>query len=53
VLEGDRVDVLVEDEGDGDDEIEDVETLGAKVERQDLDGVRDDEGCEGDTRHEE
>ena len=32
VLESDRVDVLVEDEREGDDEVENIETLGAQVE---------------------
>ena len=32
MLESDRVDVLVEDESEGDDEVENIETLGAQVE---------------------
>ena len=32
VLKGDRVGVLVEDECEGDDEAENIETLGAQVE---------------------
>jgi hypothetical protein len=39
VLQSDWIDVLVEDEGDGDDEVKDVEALGAKVVRQNLNGV--------------
>ena len=46
----DRVDVLVEDEGQRDDEVEDVEALGTECERQDFDRVRDDERREGETR---
>ena len=42
-IEGDGVDVLVENKGDGDDEVEDVETLGTETVWQDLDGVHDDE----------
>jgi hypothetical protein len=53
MLESDRIDILVEDEGDGDHEVEDVEALSAKVERQNLNGVRDDERCKGETKHEE
>lgn len=43
VLQRDRVHVLVEDERDGDREVEHVEALGAQRERQDLDRVRHDE----------
>jgi hypothetical protein len=50
VVEGDRVDVLVKDERRGNDKVEDIETLGAKVEWQNLNGVRNDERCKGDTR---
>ena len=42
-IEGDRVDVLVEDERDRNDEVEDVETLSTKAVWQDLDSVHDDE----------
>jgi len=45
--EGDRVNVLVEDEGEGDDEVENVETLGTNRVGQDFDGVGDDERGEG------
>ena len=45
-----RVDVLVEDERDGNDEVEDVETLRTKTVRENLDSVHDDEGCECKTR---
>ena len=47
--ESDGVDVLVEDEGAGDHEVEDRETLGTQVEGQDLDGVGDDERAVRDT----
>ena len=50
--ECDGVDVLVEDEGAGDHEVEDREALGAQVEGQDLDGVGDDERAVRDTRSE-
>ena len=50
--ECDGVDVLVKDEGAGDHEVEDRETLGAQVEGQDLDGVGDDERAVRDTRSE-
>jgi hypothetical protein len=43
VVKRNRVDVLVEDERERDGEVEDVEALGTNGERQDLDGVRDDE----------
>lgn len=46
MFECDGVDVLVEDEGKGNDEVEDVETLGTDGERQDFDGVGNDEGRE-------
>ena len=49
VLEGDRVDVLVEDEGERDREVEDVEALRAQRVRQDLNRIRDDEGTERDS----
>ena len=48
--ECDGVDVLVEDEGAGDHEVEDREALGAQVEGQDLDGVGDDERAVCDTK---
>lgn len=35
---------MIEDERERDGEVEDGEALGAELERQDLDGVRDDEG---------
>lgn len=47
VLKGDRVDVLVEDEGKRDGKVEDVETLGTQCVGQNFNGVRDDDGCEG------
>lgn len=50
VAESDRVDVLVEDEGERDDEVEDVETLGTEAVGKDLDGVGNDEGGERKTR---
>ena len=50
LLESDGVDVLVEDERDGNDEVEDVETLRTKTVRENLDSVHDDEGCECKTR---
>ena len=48
VIEGDGVDVLVEDESERDDEIEDGESFGAEGEGENFDGVGDDEGgkCE-------
>ena len=49
VLEGNWVDVLVEDEGHRDREVEDVEPLCADGEGQNLDGVRDDEWGERNT----
>ena len=55
VLPGDRlerngVDVLVEDERDGDREVEHVEALGTERVGENLDGVRDDEWGEGETK---
>jgi hypothetical protein len=47
VFEGDRIYILVEDEGEGDDKVEDVESLGADREREDFDSVGDDEWGEG------
>jgi len=47
VRKGDGVDILVEDEGQGDGEVEDVEALGTDVVGQNLDGVGDDERREG------
>ena len=49
LLHGDGVDILVEDEGDGNREVEDVEALRAQRVRQDLDRIRDDEGAERDS----
>ena len=49
LAEGDGVDVLVEDDGEGDGEVEDVETLGTKRVGQDLNGVGDNERSEGNT----
>lgn len=43
IVEGDRIDVLVKDEGDGDGEVEHVETLRADGEGQDFNGIRHDE----------
>ena len=43
MLKGDRVDVLIEDEGKRDGKVEDVETLSTKAVWQDLDSVHDDE----------
>lgn len=48
-VEGNRVNVLVEDEREGDGEVEHVETLGTESEGQDLDSVRDDERRESKT----
>ena len=42
-----RVNVLVEDEGKGDGEVEDDETLGTDVEGENLDGVGHNQGGEG------
>ena len=47
IFEGDGVNVLVEDEGEGDDEVEYVEALGTDWVRQDFDGVGDDERGKG------
>lgn len=47
-LEGDGVGVLIEDDGTHDGEIHDGETLCTDEERQDLDGVRDEERSIGD-----
>ena len=46
VVERDRVDILVEDERDGDGEVEHIEALRTDGEGQDLHGVRHDEGRE-------
>jgi hypothetical protein len=43
LAERDRVGILVEDEGQRDGEVEDVEALGAECVRQDLDRVGNDE----------
>jgi hypothetical protein len=51
VLKSDRIDVLVENEGNRDDEVKDVKALGAKVVRQNFNGVRDDERREGQTEY--
>lgn len=40
--ESDWIDVLVEDDRNGDDEVEHVESFGAKAVWQDLDGIGDD-----------
>lgn len=48
-VESDGVDILIENEGDGDRELEYVEALCAKCEWQDLDGVRDDERAKCET----
>ena len=45
--EGDRVDVLVENEGDRDGQVEDVEALRTERVREDLKRVRDNERREG------
>lgn len=50
---GHGVDVLVEDKGAGDDEVEHVEALGTKVEGQDLQGVSNDQRGEGKTEMDE
>ena len=49
LLEGDGVDVLVEDEREGDGKVEGDEALGTEVVGQNLDGVRDNERGVGDT----
>ena len=46
----DGVDILVEDEGDGNREVEDVEALGTERVGKNLDGVGDDEWGEGETK---
>lgn len=51
MLKGDRVDILVEDEGEGNGKVEDGETLSAKLVGQDLNSVRYDEGREGETKN--
>ena len=48
-IEGDGVDVLVEDERERDGEVENCEALGAKCERKDFNGVRHDQRGEGNT----
>ena len=53
VVERDRVDVLVEDEGEGDGEVEDVETLGTERVGQDLNSVGNNERGEGQTARRE
>ena len=49
MLERNWVDVLVEDEGQRDDEVEHVETLGTETVRENLDSVHDNEWGEGKT----
>ena len=49
MLESNWVDVLVEDEGQRDDEVEHVETLGTETVRENLDSVHDNEWREGKT----
>ena len=49
LLEGNGVDVLVEDEREGDGKVEGDEALGTEVVGQNLDGVRDNERGVGDT----
>lgn len=51
VAECDRVDILVEDERKRDGEVEDVETLGTEMERQNLDGIGNDQRSERKTRY--
>ena len=43
LVKSDGVHILIEDEGQGDGEVEDGETLCAEMERQNFDGVRDNE----------
>ena len=47
--ESNRINVLVENEGEGYREVEDGETLGTDGERQDLNGVEDNERTESNT----
>lgn len=47
ITKGDGVDVLIEDEGEGDDEAEDSEALGTEGIRENLEGVRYDQRSEG------
>ena len=51
-IEGDRVDVLVENERERDGEVENGETLGTEREGQDFNGVGDDKRGEGNTMDE-
>jgi hypothetical protein len=48
-VERDRVDVLVEDEREGDDKVEDGEALGAELVGEDFERVGNDERGEGET----
>lgn len=48
-VKSDGVDVLIEDEGEGDRKVENGETLGTQCERKNLDGVRDNERGECET----
>ena len=52
MVERNGVDVLVEDEGEGNDEVEDVEALRTQAVRENFDGVGDDEWCESKTNSE-
>lgn len=49
IIEGDGVNVLVEDEGKGDGEVEDAQTFCTEAVGQDFDCVSDDERAEGQT----
>lgn len=46
-MKSDRIDVLIEYEGDGDNEGKDGETLGTKGVWENLESVRYNQGCEG------
>ena len=48
-IKGDGVDILIEDERKRDGKVEEREAFGTKRERQNLDGVGNDEGGECDT----
>jgi len=51
LLEGNGVDVLVEDERKRNGEVEDDEALSTELVRENLDGVRDDQRCVGDAKN--
>jgi len=46
----DGVDILIEDQGQRNSEVKNVEALGTNVVGKDLESIRDDKWCEGQTR---